>query len=91
MIGRIIAASLIGTLANCCPLPAKSADEIRPAQIITVGEDYEFRFDARHGDTVNVVMNPTGDFVARCNSMGGDAELIWNPFTEIATCEKVDF
>lgn len=61
----------------------------RPAQVIYVGEEYVGGFDARPGDTVIVIMAPKGDVVARCDDMGG--ESIWNPYTSIATCEKVDF
>jgi len=61
----------------------------RPAQVIFVGEDYNTRFNAVHGDTIIVVMKPAGDVVARCNDMGG--EPVYNPFTLINTCEGVDF
>jgi hypothetical protein len=63
----------------------------RPAQIITVPENYKHQFDARKGDVINVIMEPTGDIKERCFNMGGDAELIYNSYTMIWTCEKVDF
>jgi hypothetical protein len=63
----------------------------RPAQVITIPEEYAHQFNAQRGDRINVIMNPTGDIVGRCFDMGGDAELIYNPYTIIWTCEKVDF
>jgi hypothetical protein len=80
----------IGTgLANPQIAICPQAPEIRPAQMIYVGEDEPTKFDARRGDTVIVVMNSDGDHLARCNQIGG--ELIYNPFTLIFTCEDVDF
>jgi hypothetical protein len=61
----------------------------RPAQVIYVPEDYDVPFLAEPGDTIIVIMYPDGDPVDRCNHMGG--EPIFNPFTTIYTCEKVDF
>jgi hypothetical protein len=61
----------------------------RPAQVITIGEDYRWRFDARPGDTIIVVMDPVGEPIVRCDDMGG--EPIFNPHTTIHTCEGVDF
>jgi hypothetical protein len=63
----------------------------RPAQVITVPENYAHQFDARHGDIIILVMEPreTQDMINTCEDMGG--ELIYNPYTIIWTCEKVDF
>lgn len=89
MIGRIAIALGIGAIANFCPFPQPA--EIRPAQVITIGEDYNFRFDARRGDFVIVVMNPRplSAMLNSCDEIGG--ELISNPFTKIWTCEGIDF
>lgn len=84
---RIAIAAIASCVPNCHG--ANRPAEIRPAQIIFIGESQKFGFDARSGDTVIVVMNPTGNILARCDHMGG--ELIYNPFTTIWTCEKVDF
>lgn len=70
-----------------CQPPAQPP--ARPPQHIEVPEHYHFTFDARPGDDITVIMDPTGDPVARCLDMGG--EPIYNPFTLISTCDKVDF
>lgn len=74
---------------NSCSTPAESP--ARPAQVIYVPETYNFQFDARRGDTVIVILNPDSEseMLNRCDDMGG--ELIANPFTQIWTCESVDF
>jgi len=61
----------------------------RPAQIVHVGEHYDWGFDARPGDTVIVIMDPVGAPVERCLDMGG--EPVVNPFTTITECDGVDF
>lgn len=61
----------------------------RPAQVIYVPEDYDVPFLAEPGDTIIVIMYPDGAPVDRCLNMGG--EPIFNPFTNIYTCEGVDF
>jgi len=66
-------------------------EDERPKQVITIPESYGYQFDARHGDVINVIMEPTGDIKGRCFDMGGNAELIYNSYTIIWTCEKVDF
>ena len=84
----IIALALAG-IGSCAG--NSGSVEIRPAQVITIPEDYDFRFDARNGDTVIVILNPRpiDEMLKSCDEMGG--ELIANSFTEIWTCEKVDF
>lgn len=59
-------------------------------RLITVPEIYPYPFNAESGDQVNVIMNPEGDIFQRCMDMGG-AELIFDPYTQIYTCEDTDF
>lgn len=80
---------VIAAVTAACPLSCGQAVAPRPAQVIYVGEDYPAPFDARRGDTVIVVMDPAGDWVARCLDMGG--EPTYNAATTIGVCEGVDF
>lgn len=71
-----------------------SADQPRPAQHIVIPEFFPYRFNAEHGDTITLVMLPDSanlgsTWVDRCNDAGG--EPIYNPYTDIATCDDVDF
>lgn len=62
----------------------------RPAQQIFIPMNYTTPFDARPGDTVNIIMEPdTADPQGYCNVRGGS--LWMNPFTQILICEDVDF
>jgi hypothetical protein len=79
-------------LAACHKSPTPPADA-RPAQTITIMEDYAYAFNAEKGDKLNVILYPeqSGEDwpEARCRNMGGDP--IYNPMTLIWTCEDVDF
>lgn len=61
----------------------------RPPQVITIGEHYAEPFDARNGDTINIVMDLEGDLQTRCDHMGGQLRL--NAYTQIWLCHDVDF
>lgn len=61
----------------------------RPAQVVVIPEDYAYPFDAAHGDRLDLVMNPDGGQLARCDDAGG--ELIYNPWSLVWMCEGVDF
>jgi len=69
--------------------PHPQASDIRRLTI-TIPEHYPFQFNAESGDHIMVIMDPIGDPVQRCADMGG-AELIYDPKTELYTCEDVDF
>jgi len=72
--------------------PVPAAETIAPGraeQIIHIPEDYDAQFTAEPGDTIIEIMYPTGDIAGRCDDHGG--ELVWNPNTDIYTCEGVDF
>lgn len=71
---------------SCAPAPAPA---VRPAQVIHVGEHYDAPFTARPGDVIIITMDAGGDWVTRCNDMGG--EPIANPYTNINECDGVDF
>lgn len=92
MIGRIAIAIVSIAVGSCEPID--SIDSIRPAQIITIPEDYNVQFDARPGDTVIEIMNLSSgrtidELIVKCENSGG--ELIYNPFTWIYSCEGIDF
>lgn len=82
-------------LSGCTAIPyscqAATHPAPRPAQHIYVGEDYHTRFDARPGDTITLIMTPdsTEAMLTRCDHAGG--ELIANPYTDIWSCDDVDF
>ena len=78
-------ASVVPAL-HCAPV---SAPADRPAKVIHVGEHYAARIDARHGDVIIITMDAEGDWVTRCNDMGG--EPIANPYTLVNECDGVDF
>lgn len=87
---RNIAIAALGFSPICPhPVPPPHIEPVRPPQVIHLGEDQRFQFDARPGDTIILTMNPTGNIQERCNDAGG--ELIFNPYSIIFTCEKVDF
>lgn len=96
MIGRIALVAISAIATNCDgPIDSiDSIDSIRPAQIITIPEDYNVQFDARPGDTVIEIMNLSSgrtidELIVKCENSGG--ELIYNPFTWIYSCEGIDF
>lgn len=73
---------------------AMTADQPRPAQHIVIPEFFPYHFNAERGDTITLVMLPDSanlgsTWVDRCNDDGG--EPIYNPHTDIATCDDVDF
>lgn len=79
-----VAAISLGTgLTHCHETP-------RPHQQIFVSMTYNAPFDARPGDTVNIIMEPdAADPQGFCDTHGGS--LWMNPFTGILICEAVDF
>lgn len=93
----IAAVALIG-LSACTPeqiaavVASQQAQKgpVRPAQMIYISMAYSAPFDARPGDTVNVIMEPdAADPRGWCDTRGGS--LWMNPFTNILICEGVDF
>ena len=87
----LIAGLALGLHGSTDPHPQTSdhATPNRRTWNIVIPEDYEYRFNAEHGDRLDLIMNPDESWVSRCLNHGG--EPIWNPFTLIATCEHVDF
>lgn len=75
--------ALGSSLSQCREAP-------RPHQQIFVSMNYSAPFDARPGDTVNIIMEPDAtDPQGFCEVRGGS--LWMNPFTQILICENVDF
>lgn len=81
--------ALVALVPAQCDDPAPAPPSDRPAQHIIIPEGYAYRFNAEGGDRLDLIMDPSGDWVDRCNRSGG--EPIWNPYSEIATWEDVDF
>ena len=98
--GMMIQTAIMATLTTlsfqgCLP-DGDPVDPVRPAQTIYLPQSFETwpgtpRFHADHGDFLIVIMDPAPIEVqlAWCNDTGG--ELIFNPFTDISTCEGIDF
>lgn len=59
-------------------------------QVFTIGEweVWPTEWDANSGDRIDVVMSPEGDWVERCNHMGGEPIQIG---PNVLRCEGVDF
>lgn len=80
----LAAAALSSTLGQCHTAVR------RPAQTIFISMDYTAPFNAKPGDTVNIIMEPdTQDPQGFCDVRGGS--LWMNPYTNILICENVDF
>jgi hypothetical protein len=58
-------------------------------KVVTIPEIYPYPFNVDAGDRLDVIMEPINDPTDRCDHMGG--ELIYDPSTNIFTCEGVDF
>lgn len=83
-----VAAISLGAGATHCQAP--QALRARPHQQIFISMNYNAPFDARPGDTVNIIMEPdAADPQGYCDARGGS--LWMNPFTGILICENVDF
>jgi hypothetical protein len=80
------AMALATAIPGCAP---EAEPAVRPAQTIHIGENRSGSFNAEAGDTIIVTMDDGGDWIARCNDMGG--EPISNPFTLLNECDGVDF
>lgn len=80
---RFAAVGAFALVAQCHEAP-------RPHQQIFISQAYSAPFDARPGDTVNIIMEPdNADPQGFCDTRGGS--LWMNPFTGILICEGVDF
>jgi hypothetical protein len=90
MIKHMMIAGVAAITPAACETEEPTTDA-RPAQVIIVGEDYNYPFDARSGDTINLVMNPDDKqaMTDRCNHSGG--RLNYNFATLLWICEDVDF
>lgn len=71
-----------------CESPSPAAP-VRPPQVIVVGEGYDHPFRAESGDRLDLIMEPTGDWVDRCQHSGGTPYQ--HPHTDLLICESVDF
>ncbi len=90
----VVAGALVLSSASCEQIVKATGSTHRPAQTIFVPQDFESwptpRFDARKGDTVNVIMEPSEpDPQGFCDHRGGS--LWMNPYTDILICENIDF
>lgn len=85
-----IAATIIGGAATLGAGLGQCHEPARPPQQIFISMAYTAPFDARPGDTVNIIMEPdTADPQGYCDVRGGS--LWMNPATDILICEDVDF
>lgn len=89
MIKHLFISAIASTAVGACDPPSQPTPIERPAQTIYIPEDYNLPFDAQGGDTIILIMTPDAGWVDRCNDSGG--EPIYNPFTNISTCDDVDF
>lgn len=87
---KLLLAACTPVLVTCAPVPVV---EQAPIPVHWVVDEYDREpFDARHGDRVDVEMDPEGDVLARCEDMAG--ELIWTDDEATSAhyvCEDVDF
>jgi hypothetical protein len=95
---RALITFAVSTFGLTCPVgPLDSppvtipVEDERPAQVIWIPQDYPWQFDARPGDTVNLIMmsDDPGANKEGCEGSGG--QYVQNTLTDIDECWNVDF
>ncbi len=82
-------AAACGTGAHTAPAEAAAAKPACQADVVTVWEDEATTCDLSAPQRLDVLMTPAGDWVARCDDLGG--EPIARVPNFVFACEGVDY
>src|SRR6478609_2963687 len=85
----VVGMAAVGVLTALGCAAVASHDSTPKGVTITIPEDYDMRFDARPGDTLNLIMYPEGNYVGRCINYGGTLKV--DTLRQTYVCQDSNF